>query len=81
MYVTRPNVEPAVEHVATNVKSRLLNWILNASIAQEIDADGNKKTEAERTRRTPMYKQGERLKGEEGRSLTSTFNEAMMRPV
>ena len=28
-----------------------------------------------------MKKQRERRKGEEGRSLTSTFNEAMMRPV
>ena len=29
----------------------------------------------------PMKKQGERRKAEEGKSLTSTFNEAMMRPV
>ena len=28
-----------------------------------------------------MKKQEERRKGEEGRSLTSAFNEAMMRPV
>ena len=28
-----------------------------------------------------MKKQRERRKGEEGRSLTSTFNEAMIRPV
>ena len=28
-----------------------------------------------------MKKQGEKRKGEEGRSLTRTFNEAMMRPV
>ena len=80
--MTGPNVEPAVEHVATYIKSRLQNEILTASIAQEIEADGNKnKKEAERKRRTPMKKQGERRKGEEGRSLTSAFNEAMMRPV
>ena len=29
----------------------------------------------------PMKKQGERRKAEEGKSLTRTFNEAMMRPV
>ena len=29
----------------------------------------------------PMKKQGERRKAEKGKSLTSTFNEAMMRPV
>ena len=63
------------------IKSRLKNEILTASIAQEIEADGNKKKEAERKRRTPMKKQGERRKGEEGRSLTSTFKEAMIRPV
>ena len=41
--MTRPNVEPAVEHVATCIKSRLQNEILyTASIAQEIEADGNK---------------------------------------
>ena len=28
-----------------------------------------------------MKNQGERRKGEEGRSLTNTFNEAMMRTV
>ena len=28
-----------------------------------------------------MKKQGKRRKGEEGRGLTSTFNEAMMGPV
>ena len=56
------------------IKSRLQNTkILTASIAQEIEEDGK--------RRTPMKKQRERRKGEEGRSLTSTFNEAMMRPV
>ena len=79
--MTGPHVEPAVEHVATYIKSRLQNEILTASIAQEIEADGNKKKEAERKRRTPMKKQGERRKGEEGRSLTSTFNEVMIRPV
>ena len=79
--MTGPNVEPAVEHVATYIKSRLQNEILTASIAQEIEGDGNKKKEAERKRRTPMKKQGERRKGEEGRSLTSTFNEVMIRPV
>ena len=68
IHVTGPNVEPAVEHVATYIKSRLQNEILTASIAQEIEADGNKKKEAERKRRTPMKKQGERRKGEEGRS-------------
>ena len=42
--MTRPNVAPAVEHVATYIKSRLQNEILyTASIAQEIEADGNKK--------------------------------------
>ena len=56
------------------IKSRLQNTkILTASIAQEIEEDGK--------RRTPMKKQRERRKGEEGRSLTSTPNEAMMRPV
>ena len=55
------------------IKSRLQNKILTASIAQEIEEDGK--------RGTPMKKQRERRKGEEGRSLTSTFNEAMMRPV
>ena len=29
----------------------------------------------------PMKKQGERRKGEEGRILTGTFNEATMRPM
>ena len=38
-----PNVEPAVEHLATYIKSRLQNEILTTSIAQEIEADGNKK--------------------------------------
>ena len=67
--MTGPHVEPAVEHVATYIKSRLQNEILTASIAQEIEADGNKqKKEAEWKRRTPMKKQGERRKGEEGRS-------------
>ena len=68
--MTRPNVEPAVEHVATYIKSRLQNEILyTASIAQEIEADGNKKKKrTERKQRTPMKKQGERRKGEEGRS-------------
>ena len=68
--MTRPNVAPAVEHVATYVKSRLQNEILyTASIAQEIEADGNKKKKrTERKQRTPMKKQGERRKGEEGRS-------------
>ena len=42
-YVTRPNVEPAVQQVATYIKSKLQNEILTASIAQEIEADGNKK--------------------------------------
>ena len=41
--MTGPHVEPAVEHVATYIKSRLQNEILTASIAQEIEADGNKK--------------------------------------
>ena len=41
--MTGPNVEAAVEHVATYIKSRLQNEILTASIAQEIEADGNKK--------------------------------------
>ena len=41
--MTGPNVEPAVEHVVTYIKSRLQNEILTASIAQEIEADGNKK--------------------------------------
>ena len=41
--MTRPNVVPAVEHVATYIKSRLQNEILTASIAQEIEADGNLK--------------------------------------
>ena len=46
IYVTRPNVETAVEHLATYIKSRLQNEILyTASIAQEIEADGNKKKE------------------------------------
>ena len=70
--MTRPNVEPAVEHVATYIKSRLQNEILyTASIAQEIEADGNKKKEAERKRRTPMKKQGERgkAKGWGGKEL------------
>ena len=40
--MTGPHVEPAVEHVATYIKSRLQNEILTASIAQEIEADGNK---------------------------------------
>ena len=68
--MTRPNVAPAVEHVATYIKSRLQNEILyTASIAQEIEADGNKeKKRTERKQRTPMKKQGERRKGEEGRS-------------
>ena len=68
--MTRPNVAPAVEHVATYIKSRLQNEILyTASIAQEIEADGNKKKKrTERKQRTPMKKQGERRKGEEGRS-------------
>ena len=68
--MTRPNVEPAVEHVATYIKSRLQNEILyTASIAQEIEADANKKKKrTERKQRTPMKKQGERRKGEEGRS-------------
>ena len=39
---TRPNVEPAVEQVATYIKSGSQNEILTASIAQEIEADGNK---------------------------------------
>ena len=44
--MTRLNVAPAVEHVATYIKSRLQNEILyTASIAQEIEADGNKKKE------------------------------------
>ena len=69
IYMTRPNVEPAVEHVAIYIKSRLQNEILySASIAQEIEADGNKKKRTERKQRTPMKKQGERRKGEEGRS-------------
>ena len=70
IYVTRPNVEPAVEHLATYIKSRLQNEILyTASIAQEIEADENKKKKrTERKQRTPMKKQGERRKGEEGRS-------------
>ena len=50
------------------IKSRLQHKILTASIAQEIEEDGK--------RRTPMKKQRERRKGEEGRSLTNTFNEA-----
>ena len=41
--LTRSNVEPAVEHVATYIKSRLQNEILTASIAQEIEVDVNKK--------------------------------------
>ena len=40
---TRPNVEPAVEQVATYIKSGSQNEILTASIAQEIEADGNLK--------------------------------------
>ena len=68
--MTRPNVAPAVEQVATYIKSRLQKEILyTASIAQEIEADGNKKKKrTERKQRTPMKKQGERRKGEEGRS-------------
>ena len=47
--MTRPNVAPAVEHVATYIKSRLQNEILyTASIAQEIEADGNKKKKEDR---------------------------------
>ena len=42
IHVTRPNVEPAVEHVATYIKPRLQNEILTASISQEIEEDGNK---------------------------------------
>ena len=41
--MTRPKVEPAVEHVATYIKSGSQNEILTASIAQEIEADGNLK--------------------------------------
>ena len=68
--MTRPNVEPAVEHVATYIKSKLQKEIRTASIAQEIEAGENKKKrkEAERKRATPMKKQRERRKGEEGRS-------------
>ena len=40
--LTRSNVEPAVEHVATYIKSRLQNEILTASIAQEIEEADNK---------------------------------------
>ena len=40
---TRPNVEPAVEQVTTYIKSGSQNEILTASIAQEIEADGNLK--------------------------------------
>ena len=42
IHVTRPNVEPAVEHVALYIKSRLQNEILTASVAQEIEEAGNK---------------------------------------
>ena len=42
IHVTRPNVEPAVEHVAPYIKSRLQNEILTASVAQEIEEAGNK---------------------------------------
>ena len=50
------------------IKSRLQNEILTASIAQEIEENGN--TNRRQKRRG---EQGERRKGEEGRSLTSTF--------
>ena len=40
--LTRSTVEPAVEHVATYIKSRLQNEILTASIAQEIEEADNK---------------------------------------
>ena len=60
------------------IEPRLQNEILTASKKLR---RCKYKQEAERKRRTPMKKQGERRKGEEGRSLTSTFNEAMMKPV
>ena len=64
------------------IKSRLQNEILTASIAQEIEEAGNKnrtqKGSGERQWRNKG--KGERVR-EEGRSLPSTFNEAMMRPV
>ena len=60
--------------------STLQNEILTASIAQEIEkmeikTGGRKKT------LNADKEQSERRKGEERRSLTSTFNEAIMRPV
>ena len=67
-HIQKAAARETIEHVATYIKSRLQNEILTASIAQEIEEDGNKKQEAERKRRTLMKKQGERRKGEEGRS-------------
>ena len=59
IHVARLNVEPAVEHVATYIKSRLQNEILTASIAQEIEEAGNKNSRQKGS--------GERQRGNKGK--------------
>ena len=51
--------------------------MLTASIAQEIEEDGNK-TGIRKEAANVNEETRERRKGEEGRSLTSAFNEAMI---
>ena len=62
------------------INSTLQNEILTASIAQEIEKM-EIKTGGRKKAMNADKEQRERRKGEERRSLTSTFNEAIMRPV
>ena len=62
------------------LNSTLQNEILTASIAQEIEKM-EIKTGGRKKAVNADKEQRERRKGEERRSLTSTFNEAIMRPV
>ena len=80
IYVTGPNVSNQLSNTWQPIKSRLQNEILTESIAQEIEKMELKK--GGRKEAVNANEQGERRKGEEGSSLSSTFNEAcMMRPV